>query len=158
MPHALSPQSRANGFFCGAVTLASARVRDGIRPGFGPSSAGAYLRLWLSLTDSMNSGGFFRTHATKDRIAGCSSKDSTVLYFRASSASLNNACSCRWHMRCSAWVSRPPLSRGTRWCWSSCEGGIGRPQSGQVSQFSRLVSDVIPALSREKSQTLGLAR
>ena len=87
----------------------------------------ALLRLF-----SKKSGGLRWTQATNLSTSGCASKACGVLNCRASSFSDKSAWICRWQMRCSNWVSRPPLDLGTKW-WASCSaGGISRPHKGHT--------------------------
>jgi hypothetical protein len=81
---------------------------------------------------SKKSGGLRWTQATNFSTSGCASKACGVLNCRASSFSDSKAWTCRWQMRCSNWVSRPPLDLGTKW-WASCSaGGISRPHKGHT--------------------------
>lgn len=81
---------------------------------------------------SKKSGGLRWTQATNFSTSGCASKACGVLNCRASSFSDKSAWICRWQMRCSSWVSRPPLDLGTKW-WASCSaGGISRPHKGHT--------------------------
>lgn len=87
----------------------------------------ALLRLF-----SKKSAGLRWTQVTNLSTSGCASKACGVLNCRASSFSDKSAWICRWQMRCSSWVSRPPLDLGTKWCASCSAGGISRPHKGHT--------------------------
>ena len=91
----------------------------------------ALLRLF-----SKKSAGLRWTQVTNLSTSGCVSKACGVLNCRASSFSDKSAWICRWQMRCSNWVSRPPLDLGTKWCASCSAGGISRPHNGQTGSTS----------------------